>query len=84
MPCSTDQPSTVPAGLRFAAHLDREWPALFSFLHDSTIPATNWRAERAIRPAVANRKICGGNRTSNAAQTQQILLTVLRTSRQRA
>jgi len=78
------QPSTVPAVRRFAAHLHREWPALFSFLHDATIPATNWQAEQAIRPAVANRKVCGGNRTAKAAETQQILLTVLRTSRQRA
>lgn len=74
----------MPAVRRFAAHLHREWPALFSFLHESTIPAMNWQAEQAIRPAVANRKVCGGNRTAKAAETQQILLTVLRTSRQRA
>ena len=79
-----DQPSTVPAVRRFAAHLDREWAALFSFLHDPTIDATNWRAEQALRPAVVNRKVCGGNRTWVAAQTQQILMTVFRTSRQRA
>lgn len=79
-----DQPSTVPAVRRFAAHLDREWTALFSFLYDPTIDATNWRAEQALRPAVANRKVCGGNRTPFAAQTQQILATLFRTSRQRA
>jgi transposase len=79
-----DQRSTVPAVRRFAAHLNREWYALFSFLHDPTIPATNWRAEQAIRPAVVTRKVCGGNRTSRGAQTQQILMTVFRTSRQRA
>lgn len=79
-----DRPSTVPAVRRFAAHLDREWPALFSFLYDPTIDATNWRAEQALRPAVVNRKVSGGNRTWVAAQTQQILATVFRTSRQRA
>jgi len=79
-----DQRSTVPAVRRLVAHLDREWPALFSFLYDPTIDATNWRAEQALRPAVVNRKICGGNRTWPAAQTQQILMTVFRTSRQRA
>jgi len=79
-----DQRSTVPAVRRFVAHLDREWPALFSFLHDHTVEATNWRAEQALRPAVVNRKVCGGNRTWVAAQTQQILMTVFRTSRQRA
>jgi transposase len=79
-----DQRSTVPAVQRFAAHLHREWPALFSFLHDPSIDATNWRAEQALRPAVVNRKVCGGNRTWVAAHTQQILMTVFRTSRQRA
>jgi transposase len=78
-----DQRSTVPAVRRFAAHLDREWAALFSFLHDPTIDATNWRAEQALRPAIVNRKVCGGNRTWEAAHTQQILMTVFRTSRQR-
>jgi transposase len=79
-----EQPSTVPAVRRLAAHLDREWTALFSFLYDPTIDATTWRAEQALRPAVANRKVCGGNRTPRAAQTQQILATLFRTSRQRA
>lgn len=79
-----DRPSTVPAVRRFAAHLDREWTALFSFLYDPTLDATNWRAEQALRPAVANRKVCGGNRTPVGAQTQQTLVTLFRTSRQRA
>ena len=78
-----DQPTTVPAVRRFAAHLDREWPALFSFLYDPTIDATNWRAEQALRPAVVNRKVSGGNRTWLGAQTQQILATLFRTSSQR-
>ena len=37
----------------------------------------------AIRPAVVNRKICGGNRTPRGARTQQILASVVRTARQR-
>jgi transposase len=78
-----DQPTTVPAVRRFATHLDREWPALFSCLHDPTIDATNWRAEQALRPAVVNRKVSGGNRTWLGAQTQQVLATLFRTSRQR-
>ena len=63
-----DQPTTVPAVRRFVAHLDREWSALFSFLFDPTIDATNWRAEQAIRPAVVLRKVCGGNRTWHGAR----------------
>ena len=79
-----DQPTSVPAVRRFVAHLDREWPALFTFLYDPTIDATNWRAEQALRPAVVNRKVSGGNRTWRGAQTQHVLATLIRTSTQRA
>lgn len=37
--------------------------ASFTFLRESGIEATNWPAEQSIRPAVANRKVWGGNRT---------------------
>lgn len=78
-----DQRTTVPAVRRFVAHLDREWAALFSFLHEPTLDATTWRAEQALRPAIVTRKVCGGNRTWHGAHTQQVLATVLRTSTQR-
>lgn len=78
-----DHSSTLPAVRRFAAHLDREWTALFSFLYDPTLDATTWRAEQALRPAVVNRKVSGGNRTWRGAHTQQVLATVLRTTTQR-
>lgn len=72
--------STIPAVQRFLAHLTREAAALFTFLGDPTIDATNWRAEQAIRPAVRLRKVCGGNRSARGAQTQQVLTSVLRTA----
>jgi transposase len=78
-----DQRTTVPAVRRFVTHLDREWPALFTFLYDLTVDATNWRAEQALRPAVVNRKVSGGNRTWRGAHTQQVLASILRTSTQR-
>jgi len=79
-----DHPTAVPAIRRFLKHLNREWTALFSFLFDSTIDATNWRAEHAIRWAVITRKVCGGgNRTPRGAITQYVLASVLRTARQR-
>jgi transposase len=54
------------------------------FLIDTTIDATNWRAEQALRPAVITRKVNGGgNRTRNGAETQQVLATVIRTGTQR-
>jgi transposase len=75
--------SRLPAVQRFAAHLTVEASALFTFLGDPAIDATNWRAEHAIRPAVAMRKVCGGNRSARGAHTQQLLASVLRTTHQR-
>jgi transposase len=69
---------------RLLAHLRRERDvgALFTYLRDPRVEATNWRAEQAIRPAVVTRKVCGGNRTRQGANTQQVLASVLRTARQ--
>ncbi len=63
----------LPAMQRFAAHLRTELPALLSFLFDATVDATNWRAEQALRPAVVNRKVSGGNRSARGADTQHVL-----------
>lgn len=79
-----DRSSRVPDVERFAAHLKREFTAIWSFLFDPTIDATNWRAEHAIRPAVVTRKVCGGNRSWAGADSQQILASVIRTASQRA
>jgi transposase len=68
---------------RFAAHLAVELPAMFSFLFDPTADATNWRAEQAIRPAVVNRKVSGGNRSPRGADAQQILASLVHTARLR-
>lgn len=77
-------PSRRLAIARFQAHLIVEYPAIFSFLFDPTLDATNWRAEQALRPVVVTRKMCGGgNRTAHGAQTQQVLASVLRTADQR-
>lgn len=79
-----DRPGTVADVRRFAAHLEVEWPALFTFLFDpTTIDATNWRAEQALRPAVVTRKVCGGNRSPQGATSQQVLASVVRTAQQR-
>jgi transposase len=52
--------------------------SLFTFLvHDSA--ATSWRAEQALRPAVVNRKVWGGNRTDVGRLVQSTLMTVLGT-----
>lgn len=70
------------ANERLAKHLENHLDDLFTFLRDPLVDATNWRAEQAIRPAVVNRKVWGGNRTWNGAEVQSILTTVLVTTAQ--
>lgn len=77
-------PSRRLAIRRLQQHLIVEFDAIFSFLFDPTLDATNWRAEHALRPAVVTRKMCGGgNRTRHGADSQQVLASVLRTADQR-
>lgn len=69
---------------RFARHLQRERGALFTFLHRDAVPATNFLAEQALRPAVVNRKMSGGgNNTPTGAASQAVLMTVLHSARKR-
>jgi len=78
-----NQPVRTPALQRFAAHLAVELPAVFGFLFDPAVDATNGRAEQALRPAVVNRKVSGGNRSPRGVTTQQILASVVHTARVR-
>ncbi|MGH2621863.1 MAG: IS66 family transposase [Anaerolineales bacterium] len=75
-------PRLNAANERLAAHLARHEDQLFTFLEHPGLDATNWRAEQALRPAVVNRKVWGGNRTPDGAEAQSILMSVLRTCRQ--
>jgi transposase len=68
------------ANRRLVKHLCAEAHALFTFLRDPDIDATNWRGEQAIRPAVVNRKVWGGNRTWRGAATQGRIMSALRTA----
>jgi transposase len=74
----TDQPNR-----RLAKHVLGHAMNWFWFLIDPTIDATNWRAEQAIRPAVVNRKVWGGNRTWRGATAQGVLTSLLVTLSQR-
>jgi len=67
---------------RLAKHLNRHPMDWFWFLIDPEIDATNYRAEQAVRPAVVNRKVWGGNRTWAGARTQSVLTSVFRTCTQ--
>jgi transposase len=71
------------ANERFAAFLYRHADQLFTYLRHTGIDATNWRGEHAMRYAVVNRKVWGGNRTRDGADRQAILMSVLRTLRLR-
>ena len=67
---------------KLVKHLINERDALFTFLRDPNVPASNWWGEQAVRPAVVTRKIWGGNRTHHGAATQQIIVSVFRTCAQ--
>lgn len=78
-----DQDFTHEGNRKFAKHLAKHQDAVFTYLHHPDIEATDWPGEQAIRGAVVNRKVWGGNRTERGARAQEILLSVLRTCVQR-
>lgn len=63
-------------------HLDRNRDWLFTFLRVVGLEATNWPAEQGIRPAVVNRKVCGGNRRDSGAVALARLMSVFRSADQ--
>lgn len=80
----TENPRVNSANERFAKHLHGHSEHWFQFLLDPTIPATNYQGEQAMRPAVVNRKVWGGNRTAAGAEAQAITMSVLQTCKQQA
>jgi transposase len=74
---------TYAPNRRLAKHVLGHAMNWFWFLIDPTVDATNWRAEQAIRPAVVNRKVWGGNRTDAGAHAQGVLTSLLVTLEQR-
>ena len=79
-----DDPDLHDQSIRFALHLLNNRDAILLFLYRSDVEATNFRAEQAIRPAVINRKTSGGNRTTAGATAQAVLMSILRTCKQRS
>lgn len=69
----------VPAYETLSAHLWKHLDEWFTFLSHPEVEPTNWEGERAIRPAVVNRKVWGGNRTWVGAHAQEVLMSVLET-----
>ena len=58
---------------RFKNHLAKHRREILTFLYHRDIEATHWPAEQAIRPAVRNRKVFGGNRTRSGAAAEESL-----------
>jgi transposase len=80
----TERPRVNAANEALARHLYAHGEQWLMFLIDPSLPATNWPAEQATRPAVVNRKVWGGNRTVRGAEAQGALMSVLATCRQQA
>lgn len=74
---------THAANERLAKFLETHLDEVFTYLEHPDVDATNWRGEQAIRPAVVNRKVWGGNRTWTGAEAQTILMSILATLTQR-
>jgi transposase len=85
---------THAANETFAKFLDGHLDQVFTFLAPQAkvgrrttyefFPAANYLGEQAIRPAVVNRKVWGGNRTDRGAAAQSALSTIVLTALQRA
>jgi len=71
----------VPAYERLSKHLWNHLEEWLTFLSHPEVEPTNWEGEQAIRPAVVNRKVWGGNRTQAGAHAQEVLMSVLETCR---
>ena len=74
-------PRAVPEYATLARHLRDHFEQWFAFVFDPRVEPTNWMAEQAIRPAVVNRKVWGGNRTAAGAKAQGVLMSVFETGR---
>lgn len=75
------RPRSNAANQTLANHLKAHLYEWFWFLLEPGLDATNYRAEQALRPAVVNRKVWGGNRTDAGARAQEILMSVIESCR---
>ena len=80
----TDRPRRDAENDTFARHLNAHDASWFAFLLDPATPATNHRAEQALRVPIVNRKVSGGNRTAAGAEAQEVTSSVLATCHKRS
>jgi transposase len=74
---------TNPVNARFVKHLLNYRHAVFRYLEQPGVEATNWPAEHEMRLVARIRKSCAGNRTERGARTLSVLLSVFRTGTKR-
>lgn len=80
----TERPRTHAANATLAKHLYAHGEQWFMFLLDASIPATNHRAEQALKTPIVNRKVWGGNRTEAGGHAQEVTSSVLQTCKNKA
>ena len=64
---------------KFAKTIFKERDKLFLFVTNPEVDGTNNRAERAVRPNVVYRKICGGTRSAEGTKRYAELASVVQT-----
>jgi len=75
--------SVIKEQARLAKYLTGYINELFVFVHYPEVPSENNPAERAIRPLVITRKVCGGTRSENGSKTKMVLMSLLHTAQLR-
>jgi transposase len=78
------RPRANAANQTFANHLYHHGEQWLMFLLEPSIPATNHRAEQALKVPIVNRKVWGGNRTDAGAEAQEATASVLQTCKNKA
>jgi transposase len=76
-------PKKHAANVRFGKFLEKHLDDLFTFLRHPSADATTWRGEQAIRPAVVNRRVWGGNRTEVGTLAQSRMMSLMQACKQR-
>jgi len=72
-----------PEAIRLTKRLDKYQNYLFTFLDKPYVPFDNNHAERTIRPAVIMWKNSYANNSEKGAETQSVLMSIMRTLKQR-
>lgn len=72
--------STILEQARLAKFISRKINELFVFVQYPDVPSENNPAERAVRPIVIARKVCGGSRSEDGSKTKMILMSLLYTA----